>query len=73
MIADKNGRPYAKLSELQVDDPIEIDGGFTCAIAGRQYVRKDGARLYFKCRDGHHYLDAQADDGVHCTGVYRAN
>lgn len=27
---DKNGREYAKLSELKVGDKLEIDGGFTC-------------------------------------------
>lgn len=73
MTTDKSGRTYAKLSELKAGDSIELDGGFTCATAGRTKVQEDDGGLYFACGDGHHYLSGQADDGVHCVGVYKAS
>lgn len=72
-MTDKQGRSYAKLSELKVGDTIELDGGFTCRQAGRATVkaRPDGA-LYFDCTDGGHALHGQADDGENLVGIYRA-
>lgn len=72
---DKNGRPWAKLSELKDGDYIEIDGGFTCAKQGvyrlSASVRPNGKiDLYFPCDDIFHFLDGQADDGEHLIGIY---
>lgn len=72
---DKNGRPWAKLSELKSGDKIELDGGFGCHKAGNAEVLSDdtkpeGDRLFFGCYYGHHFLSGQADDGEHCVGVY---
>ena len=69
---DRQGRPWAKLSELKVGDIVELDGGFTCQEAGVATVHSDeDEKLYFICGDGRHYLSGQADDGEHCVGVYR--
>lgn len=71
MMADKTGRKYAKLATIKHGDTIEIDSHFTCAQPGfhTAYDNGDG-HLYFMCEDGKHYLDGQADDGIHCVGVY---
>jgi hypothetical protein len=73
---DRDGRPYAKLSELKSGDKIELDCGFTCVAAsilghgGYRTLFDIGKGLAFACNDGHHYLAGQADDGEHCVGVY---
>ncbi len=70
--ADTNGTEYVKLDELAGLKEIRIDGGFDCRPAGKVnvYRRPDG-RHYFMCSDGNHFLDGQADDGVHCIGCYK--
>jgi hypothetical protein len=67
---DKSGRPYARLSELQIGDTVELDSGFTCATDGKAKVGVDERGPYFICGHGHHALKGQADDGEHCVGVY---
>jgi hypothetical protein len=69
--ADTKGRPWAKLSELYAGAMVELDGGFPCHAPGRVQIQAGEYGLYFECSDGHHYLIGQADDGVHCMGVYR--
>jgi len=68
---DKNGREYAKLSQLEPGDEIELDTGFTCHKAGMTYVRRDHNGLYFLCDEGHHYLNGQADNGEDLVGLYK--
>lgn len=69
---DKNGRPYAKLSELKAGDKIELDAGFSCHGAGVVEIKQNTlGTLYFECEDGNHRLDGQADDGEHLIGIYR--
>ena len=70
MTHDKQGRPWAKLSELKPGDTIELDAGFSCAHLGPREIVKDARGFYFICAQGSHYLDGQADDGEHCVGVY---
>lgn len=67
---DKQGRPYAKLSELKAGDTIELDGDFTCIGAIKTQIKKDDSGLYFECAEGGHHLRGHADDGEHCVGVY---
>lgn len=79
---DISGRHYAKLSELQEGNRIELDDGFTCRVAGEAEVikNKDG-NLCFMCTGGdetkdspyteYHNLSGQADDGEHCVGIYK--
>lgn len=69
--ANTKGRPWAKLSELSAGMIVELGGGFHCHAPGRVEVKADEYGLYFDCSDGQHYLIGQADDGVHCIGVYR--
>lgn len=72
MNQDTNGRPYAKLAELTQGDFIETDTGFDCVKAGKYYVLADRKReLFIACRSGRHYLSGQADDGIHCVGIYK--
>lgn len=71
---DIKGRHYAKLQELKVGDAIELDGGFTCAKAGTKIVKQnERGELYFPCKGGRHMLVGQADDGIHCIGVYKVS
>lgn len=72
-LADNNGRPWAKLSELKADDAIELDEGFTCRSTRFATVFKDeDGDLYFRCSHGKHFLSGQAADGKHCVGIYKA-
>lgn len=68
---DKQGRPYAKLSELKAGDSIELDNGFTCAKSGVTTVQEDNLGLYFTCSDGRHTLAGQVEDET-LIGIYRA-
>ena len=70
---DKNGKPWAKLSELKEGDKLIADGDFTCLrSAGSVKIKKDHAGFYFECSEGQHYLDGQLDDdGEHLIGLYK--
>jgi hypothetical protein len=68
---DTSGRPYAELSKLRAGDLVELDDGFDCAPPGKVMLHfGKGRRLYFICSHGQHFVDGQADDGVHCVGMY---
>ena len=67
---DKQGRPWAKLSQLRDGDRVELDGGFICIDAGIVQIMSRPSGLAFRCAHGHHYLSGQADDGEHLVGVY---
>lgn len=71
---DKNGKPYAKLSELREGDRVEADSGFTCIPAGKVLIVEKGENgaLCIPCNYGRHLLHTQADDGEHLIGIYRA-
>lgn len=71
----KDGREWAKLSELKPGMTVQMDDGFTCGIAGKQCLvgaAPDGS-LFVNCKDGRHDLSSQADggDGDHLVGVWR--
>jgi hypothetical protein len=68
--ADKNGRQWAKFSELKDGQTVEVDGGLTCREAGPAQIHSDAEGLYFECNLGRHYVDGQVDDGEHCVGIY---
>jgi hypothetical protein len=71
---DKQGRDYAKLSELRAGDMVQVDGDFTCLEPWTKHeVKASDDGLYIECGDGQHELAGQADDGEHCVGVYRAS
>ncbi len=72
MTKDKQGRPYARLSELKAGDTVTIDGDFTCLKPWTQHVVKEGGiGLYVECKEGEHHLAGQqGGPGDHCTGVY---
>jgi hypothetical protein len=67
---DLSGRPWLKLNEAKAGMLIETDAGFTCIEARRITLQSDKAGLFFACADGKHYISGQADDGIHCVGLY---
>jgi len=68
---DTSGREYLKLADAKDGMIVELDGGFTCRRAGKAMLYHDRAKgLYFFCDDGSHYISGQADDGIHCIGMY---
>lgn len=67
---DTLGREYAKLVELNEGDMVWVDEGFTCMPPGPYRVYYALGGLYLKCTHGYHFLNGQADDGVHCIGIY---
>lgn len=74
MSADKLGRPWATVSQVQVGTVLEADGGFTCMAPGvpMRVVASDGGRLAVPCRDGLHAIDGQLDHdgGDFYVGLY---
>jgi hypothetical protein len=69
---DKNGREWARLSQLMPGDEVQCDGGFTClpnkAVAT---VKEDSDGKYISCDHGKHYLDGQLEtDGDSLIGLY---
>jgi hypothetical protein len=68
---DTNGRPWAKLSQLQAGDRVEVDGGFDeCFEAGSVHTLNDKLAIKGNC-GAYHRL--QADDGEHCIGIYKVD
>ena len=72
MTTDKNGREWAKLSQLNVGDKIECDSGFDCVDTGAVLtVQQDEDGKYIACDHGRHYLNGHLEtDGDHLVGVY---
>lgn len=61
---------FAKLSETNAGDTLIADASFSCMNAGPHVVKADdGGGLYIECDEGEHYLNGQADDGEHMTGL----
>jgi hypothetical protein len=72
LMQDKNGRDWARLSQLQPDDAVECDDGFFC-LAGKAVVtiKEDSNGKYISCDHGKHYLAAQLEtDGDSLIGLY---
>ncbi len=71
---DKQGREYAKLSDLKVGDTVQVDDGFTCMEPwSKKEVRQssDGV-LFVECSELEHCLDGQlADDRDSLIGIYK--
>lgn len=81
----KDGREWAKLSELKPGMSIRADGDFTCGIANRTLIvgADIEGRLFVNCNGGHdgeptgrparHYLDGQlqGEDHDHLIGFWR--
>lgn len=71
MTHDKSGRAYLKLTDAKDGMLVELDEGFTCRSAGKAMLYSDGSgAIYFNCDDGSHDISGQADDGIHCIGIY---
>lgn len=60
---DLHGRPWARLSSLKVGSIVEVDGDFPCLARGvKRCVECDASgRLFIRCAEGQHFLDAQLD------------
>ena len=72
MTHDKQGREWAKMSQLKAGDEVECDSGFTCGInKATATVKDDGHGLYISCDQGKHYLVGQLEsDGDSLIGLY---
>lgn len=69
---DKNGRPWAKLSELKSGDRLQAATGFDCILDGQVVeVYRLNEDLYVPCSHGNHNLSGQiAEDGETIVGFY---
>jgi hypothetical protein len=72
MVEDRRGRTYLRLDQAQGGQTVELDGGFTCHASGvvMLCVCEKTRELFFFCDDGKHFIAGQADDGMHCVGIY---
>lgn len=78
---DKQGRTYARLSELKEGDKIKVDGDFPCMEPWSEHtVHYHGedilalrSRLYIDCKHGKHFLDGQLIDNKsdYLNGIYK--
>lgn len=76
MAIDVNGREYARLSQLQVGDKVQVDADFTCMEpwATKIVKRRDDGTLYIECEEQQHALDGQLmDDDDSLVGIYEDN
>jgi hypothetical protein len=69
---DRQGREYARLSELYAGMYVQVDSGFTCLAPWTIHkVKRNEGRLFIGCADGHHYLEGQlAANGDSLVGIY---
>jgi len=62
-----------RMRDITEGTVVKLDGGFTCHGGGLARVHEDNNGLYFKCDDGHHYLDGQLPfdpaDGDDLSGI----
>jgi len=71
---DKQGREYARMSDLKEGDEVTVDGDFTCMLPWSQAeVLGDEDGLYILCEEGQHYLQGQLDyqDDDSLVGIYK--
>ncbi len=61
MSRDKNGRPWAKISQVQAGSVLEPDGGCPCILAKTLKVETDNNGLWVQCIHERHYLNAHSD------------
>ena len=71
---DKNGREWARLSQLAPGDFVRVDEGFTCISDGaKREVKYSPGGLFIDYDHGHHFLSGQLeDDGDSLIGIYPA-
>lgn len=67
---DNSGRKYLKLAEARQGMWVNLDKGFTCRTPGAVLLRCDKGGMFFLCDHGQHYIKGQADDNIHCIGIY---
>lgn len=64
-------KKYLNLNEAQEGQRVILDTGFTCHVGGEVTLHKDAlGALFFYCDSGKHSISGQADDGIHCVGIY---
>lgn len=75
---DKQGREYAKLSQLKAGDIVWVDDGFDCmkrwsprVVIAEASDYRPGNELYIKCKSGMHGLEGQlTNDNDSLIGIY---
>lgn len=65
---DKNGKEYAKLSELKEGQTIYADQDFTCLSPSAHTIHSKDGYLYVNCNCGMHSLND--DEGDYLVGWY---
>ena len=61
-----------KMEDVHVGDTLVLDNGFTCHEPGPVVIMRDGeGALFFKCNNGHHYIDGQEDEFGTLIGMKR--
>lgn len=71
---DTQGRPWARLTQLNEGDEVEVTG-FTCIPDGAiRNVHHIPQGRYIVCSHGHHFLAGQTE-GIdeYCVGVYKCS
>lgn len=60
---------YIKTADATPGVKVRTDGGFTCIGPGAvRVIQEDALGRFFRCREGHHYLDGQVEDD-HLIGL----
>jgi hypothetical protein len=62
IMKDKQGREYARLSELKAGDLVKIAAGFECIAEGTHTVQACEGGFYLTCNEGYHFLEGQLAD-----------
>jgi len=67
-------KPFAKVSEVKAGTKLKADGDFTCIKENAVLtVEENDGGLFVPCKEGHHYIDGQLDDGDEYTGFWLAD
>lgn len=72
---DKQGRAYARLSDLSPGDLVQVDGNLACIKpwSWRKVFRSELGSLCVRCTEGNHGLDGHVDDDNETLiGIYPA-
>jgi hypothetical protein len=71
--ADKEGRPYARLVDLNPGDKIQVDSDFDCMepwSIKEVYRDSKTGELSIQCNEGGHVLDGQDFGDGYLVGIY---
>jgi len=67
---DRQGREFARLSDLHVGQTVEVDSHYAGVEKYRTILEDDG-RLWVLCNEGRHFLDREILPDGSLAGIYR--